>query len=226
MTLVRLIANTNLPIYERLHKSLIQQTPNRSGKWDDIEFTFEETGECDYAVILTPPSSDIKVSCPPGRLWNFIQLQPNTKNRNTYRGDKNADRIYTVDETLVGDKYFLTPMILPWRLNKNFDQLKKMERPFKPHDILIIDNLPSSVVRENVLKDIRYDLKKQIPVINKLNNYREMEDQLYRHKYALILDEPTTKHYWGEHISDILLSWTIPIVIGQENIHDFFPQNQ
>ncbi len=115
--LVYIHSNYNYP-------DLFRQTPNNSGKWNDIEFTFDEVSEADYVVVLNHPTKDINVKCRKGGRILIIQEPPYERNNYLIPYFRYFDVIITAFDKKYSSAIRNYPAALPWLIDKSYDELK------------------------------------------------------------------------------------------------------
>jgi len=206
---------------------LRRQTPGEDGIWDNLEFTFNDIEECDFAIILNKTPATTNLFCPSGRVWAIMQEPPIELHRLIHRGDRHFSRIYTTDVELHGRRYFHSQPALPWHVNKTFSELVKIPHGDKEKNLSWITSRTSRLEghkhRLNFLdrlerSGIAFDL------YGKHDRFiGDKFDGLYPYKYSVVFENFRNPLYWSEKLADCYLSWTMPIYYGCTRIFDFFP---
>lgn len=220
--LVRIEKNWNFP-------DIFRQTPNFSKFWDGIEFTDEKTVECDYLIVLNFLENDVKVNCPPSNIWCVIQ-EPYIRRYFSWikYGHANYSRVYTHYIPSNLPKYIISNPLLPWHINKSFDELSLDPKINKQSEISCIASslnlFPGHKKRINFLEYLK-TTNLLVDYFGKgINEVKDKYDALAKYNYSIAIENDKTNFYWTEKISDCFLSDTMPIYYGCENITDFFPE--
>jgi Glycosyltransferase family 10 (fucosyltransferase) C-term len=200
--------------------NLLRQTPGQSGVWNGYQFTTENVEVCDCAIIINQPHEDARVLCPQENIWAFAMVPPCPEWRGIHWGDRQYSRVYTTDSTILGQQYFLSQIPRPWTINKTYDDLKDCSLHSKERTICLIDSLLLSQNKKKFFEKI--NSLKSLDIISSSDDRWEC---LSKYKYTIIYEDFINDHYWSEHLTDALLSWTIPIYVGCRRIHDFFPSD-
>ena len=209
---------------------ITRATPKGSKSWGDYEFTTDSISKCDYCIFLNNNNTEeIKVVCPPGNIWMFVQ-EPYQKGltdwvieRHNYFG-----KIFThlpVDEST---KYIRSQTCLPWHIGKTYDQLSKTDASPKKDKLLsaIIGGsvfLPGHKLRQNFIKKV---LDSDLPLELFGKNIRPIEDKaqgLERYLFSFALENNSNPDMWTEKLVDCFLSWTMPVYYGCTNLTKYFP---
>lgn len=200
---------------EKVLKRLIRQTPNLSGKWGNIIGT-SNIEEADYIILL----ENFKKDYPDDKVL-FVKREPDyiSKMKTTY-----SNKILWSD--------FNTGAV--WWINKTYDELKSIKYPIKTKKA-------SAVVSNKHVHRLEY-LKKVIQNKN-IDLYGRGHDSnifgdsykgpleydgncKYRgivdYKYSIVLENSSQENYWTEKLSDVFLSWTMPLYWGCPNLDRYF----
>lgn len=219
--IVRIIKDWNTP-------DLMRQTPDYSGRWEDIEFTLDAVRECDYVIVLNRVPADTEVICPLENIWAMMQEPPVKEYRWLQKGYDSFFKIITPDTTLNGPGIVHDSLALPWHVNKSYDDLILLERPEdKPGNIAWITS--SAKGRRGHQQRMKFlgALRGQIDFDLFGRGFNPIEDKfagIYPYKYTLAVENHSSNFYWTEKISDCFLGWSMPIYYGCTNIDDYFPK--
>jgi hypothetical protein len=220
--LVRIIKAWDYP-------DLMRQTPERSGIWDDIEFTLEPVTECDYVIILNYIPEDTTVVCSPENIWAIMQ-EPYIKGVFEWmvRAHKQFSRVFSHHIPARSSKYIPSQPCLPWHVNKDYDELVKTEIPLKTSGLsCIMSNLAAFSGHINRMKFLEYikTSRLEIDIFGKGINFIEDKwDGLSPYNYSLVAENESKTDYWTEKIADCFLAFTMPIYYGCKNLEDYFPR--
>ena len=221
--LVRIIKDWNK------QDNLLKQTSGENGQWGNIKFTLDPVTECDVVVFTNRIKEDCLLSCRPGGRW-LIQMEPPTPAHRWYRNsDEFFDRIIAPDWRVKKSKLTYSHGALPWHVDRTYDQLKVMQVPNKPCEVSMI----TSNANYTNGHSFRLRLINALKGVNGIDfdlygrGFNRIDDKMDAHlsyKYSIVIENSFYPHYWTEKLSDCLLSFTIPIYIGAQNIGDYLPQ--
>jgi len=220
--LVRIIKDWSAP-------DLMRQTPNHSGEWDGIQFTFDPVTECDYLVSLNPPRVKVTGKCPPNHKWLLTQEPP----VDHYEWHKNGfapfDKVFTQHENDGRAKHLIHEHgALPWHIGRSFDELVTLQPGNKIDQISTVTSNAYSRPGHKARYDlIQYLREEQFDLALFGKGIRWIDDKfdgIYPYKYSIAIENSFYPHYWTEKLSDCLLSWTMPVYAGCPNITDYFPE--
>jgi hypothetical protein len=219
MTLVRIVKDWHQP-------NLYHQTPNLSGEWDGMRFTLEPVESCDYLIALNRIPENIEITCPPQHIWCITQEPPVPEYEWLQQGFSNFHRAYIQYENLTGERYIHSHGALPWWVGKSYDELKAVSPPDKPKKLSWITSNATGrsghqqrmTFLDYIQQRIEFDLwgKGFLPIADKW-------DGLAPYRYALAIENHSSRYYWTEKLMDCFLAWTMPIYYGCTNIDDYFP---
>ncbi len=210
---------------------IFRQIPNQGNKWGGITFTTEKVRDCDFLIVFNRLKKKIKINCPEGNKWLFIQEPPVS----TYEWLKNSykyfDRVYTFGEDKVTNNQISSQTALPWHINKTYDELVSL----KVDDIENKKDKISWVTSNSLTKPghkLRMDFKDfllsknvELDLFGRgFNPIDDKFDGIAPYKYSLAIENHSVNDYWTEKISDCFLSWTMPIYYGCKNITEYFPK--
>jgi hypothetical protein len=210
---------------------MFRQIPNHGDTWDGIRFTTEEVQECDFLIVFNRPHKKIKVKCPEGNKWLFIQEPPVDTYKFLENSYKYFDRVYSFGEKGEHDNRRSSQTGLPWHINRTYDELMALE----VEDIKEKEDRISWVTSNSLTKPghkLRMDFKDFLVAENVdfdlwgrgFNPIEDKFDGIAPYKYSLAIENHSTNDYWTEKISDCFLSWTMPIYYGCKNILEYFPE--
>ena len=222
--LVRIIKNWDFP-------ELIAQSPGSSGVIDGIRYTTEPVPECDYAIVLNTVQESVEVSCPHGHLWAVMQ-EPYIPGIFEWmvKGHERFSKVFTHHPPSGDSKYVTSYPMLPWHVQKSYDELVGMAVPQKTEVLSsIISNkafFPGHQKRLKFVKVLREDPSLRIDMFGKGTRYIEDKwDALAPYKYSLAIENSRSRDYWTEKLADCFLAFTMPIYYGCENLEAYFPEN-
>lgn len=209
------------------YPDIMQQTPSGEGIWGNIRFTEEKIPECDYLVILDHPGADIEVSVNPENIFHICMEPPNEMTGYRQYANRKAKHIF--NQIYTGKGSIQTHGALPWNLNKSYDMLVSLQL--------------SELTKENKIAWITSNQRgtkghlKRMQFLEKLKDIEEVDirgrgikpitdkwELLSACKYGIAYENYNSPYYWTEKIVDCFLSFTMPLYIGNENIHSYFPK--
>jgi len=220
MTKVVIIKNWQEP-------NLLRQTPNSSGVWNNIHFTFEEEVECDYVIVLNYSPKLVKLLVPPENVWCLMQEPPNEYFKYRHKANKIYSRVFSQDPTLIGKRYVHTQPALPWHVDKSYDFLKEWQPAKKPFKLSCITSNKRDFQGQRRRMEFLEKVKSRLPldIFGKgINPIKDKWDALSPYRYSLVIENFKGPNYWSEKLADSFLAWTMPIYYGCTNIEDYFPK--
>jgi len=210
---------------------LRRQTPGGTGRWGDVEITFDPVRECDLLLVLNSPNRDIRVRCPVGNRWLFSQESPVDMYRWHRESFRHFDRVFTFWDDVSDAVVVHEQTALPWHVGKTYDQLHALTlSEARAHKRDAVSWVTSAATHKPGHK-LRMAFKDHLvaqrfpfglfgrgfdPIADKF-------DGLYPYKYSIAIENHGCNDYWTEKIADCFLSWTMPIYWGAPNILDYFP---
>ncbi|MFM7878444.1 MULTISPECIES: glycosyltransferase family 10 domain-containing protein [Microcystis] len=222
MTVVRVIEGS-----ERSRGLIIRQTPNHSGQWGDIKFTFDSVSNPDFVVIINFVPELTVVECSPENIWAIIQEPPVPNYKWFAKGFGKFSRVYTTDMSLKGTKYIHTQPALRWYVDKDYDYLKSCQVPDKTRQLSwITSNKKMFKGHQDRLKFLE-KISQVLEIDLWGNGFKRIPDKwdgLAPYKYSLAIENYSGLHYWSEKLADCFLSYTMPIYYGCVNLSDYFPK--
>ena len=215
-----------------LLKRYSRQTPNNSGKWEDI-IGVDNPFEADYYIIMDGPSMQ-EFPHPPMDKVIYFQREP-INIREPWIHEDYPNVFYN-------GSYKNCHNVVTWWINKDFDELVNLKPSLNNKKISTVTSgkysQPCYIQRVNFLKEFSNKFKK-IDVYGKgIDKF--IDDSVYKgvldyngnckfkghygYDYSLIFENTTLKNSWTEKPADALLSWSFPIYHGCINFNDYFPK--
>jgi Glycosyltransferase family 10 (fucosyltransferase) C-term len=224
--LIRIVKDWQYPA------NFFKQTPAARGVWDDITFTEEKVGECDYLIVLQRPPYDIKVNCPSGNTWLITQEPPVDYFQFYSRSFAFFDKVFSYYKHTAHDNLGSLQPVLPWHVFKSYDELISITTDHlvdKRDELTWITSNKSSFPGHKarmLFKDYLLESKFHFHLYGSgFNPIHDKFDGLFPFKYALAIENYCTDHYWTEKIADSFLSWCLPFYWGANNLEDYFPSD-
>ena len=228
---VRIFRQSEYPDILRQLPGYDESIASNRGKWGDIEFIHGEDGGCDFAIILDRVGKIQRtVFCSPENVWVIMQ-EPFLFHGHDYMIDDHNQyaRVYTHHIFNDDPKYVRHFPILPWFIDKTYDELKAEPVPEKTRSISWITSNKADYpghkervefIEEIKNSDIDVDLfgRGICPIGNKW-------DGLAPYKYSLVVENSSSTDYWTEKLSDCFLGYSLPIYYGCTNIDEYFPKD-
>ena len=218
---VRISRNYSFP-------DLLRQTPNNSGVFGNYIFTEQESA-ADYLVILNSPSTDIDAEFLSGGTLLISQEPPYDQNNYYKMYFKFVDTFITKFDTEDKNNHTLkVPAGLPWHIQKNFDELLKLEPTEKKNK--------TSWITSNLA--IHEGHKKRLEFLNFLreqnfefdlfgrgfNKIKDKFEGLFPYKFSIAIENYFSNDYFTEKLTDCMLSFCIPFYYGCGNLDKYFPK--
>ncbi len=207
---------------------IMRQTPGSRGDWNNIQFTTKDTEKCDFVVVLNKVPHRINVNCPPSHIWAFMQ-EPYIPIAHEWmhKGHNQFAKVFTHDIFKKDQKYIKSFPLLPWHIDKTYDELKSIQLPQKTKIISWVTSNKMSFPghkKRMVFLDFIHESNLQIDIFGKGISFIEDKwDGLAPYKYSLAIENSTSEDYWTEKIADCFLSYTLPIYYGCTNLEEYFP---
>ena len=242
MTEVRIIRSWTWP-------DLATMSPGNRGVWEGVHFTEREIPNPDYIIISNNLSLPLETTCPSNRIWRIIMEPPAGIFEAWHEHQPYAGRTFTCDPRKAGDHYVRSHPMLPWHVNRTYDELVNPPIPSKKHPLSWITGtrevMPGQKLRMAFLRFIRgklpelcllgggtYHMTRERP--RALNAYRQEAlgfrpitdkwEGLAPYLYSLAIENTSCRDYWTEKIADCFLAYTVPFYFGCPNLEDYFPE--
>ncbi len=203
-----------------------RQTPGRRGVWGNCQF-FRDTDECDYWVVLDSFLAHREnTRCPKG---NMILLTGEPPGVRTY--DRNFLQQFATVVTChrnLSHPHVINTQLLPWLVNKDYDQLKEINRFEKTREISLICSTKAFTKghrkRLKFLQAVNENFKSNIDIYGRgIRPIEDKWDAIARYKYHIVLENGSYPDYWTEKLSDAFLGGAYPFYYGCPNLSDYFP---
>ncbi len=220
MTKVLIIKNWQKP-------DLFRQTPKGKGFWGSIDFTLNETHECDYVVVLNYSPVERRLQVSRENVWCLMQEPPNEFFKYRHKANKIYHRVFTQDQSLKGERYIHIQPALPWHIDKSYDFLKKCKPISKQLKLSCVTSSKRDFYGQKERMEFINNLKDKLAIDifgRGINPIKDKWDGLYPYRYSLVIENFAGPDYWSEKLADCFLSWTMPIYYGCKNIYDYFPK--
>jgi hypothetical protein len=210
--------------------ALLRQTPGGLGIWDGVRFTIDPVEECDYLVVLNNRRTEgVTVKCPPSNVWCVMQ-EPYVPELYDWmvEGHECYGRVFTHHVPNAGAKYIRSQPMLPWHVEKSYDELAAAGQPSKTRGVSwIASQLSFLPGHRNRTRLREYLMREHAGLVDVFGRgIRPVEDKwdvLEPYRYSLAIENDTHPDYWSEKIADCYLAWTLPLYDGCTNIEDYFP---
>lgn len=224
-------------------ETLLKQTPNKSGKWGNVEATLN-MAKADYLIIF----DGYRGKFPEERALYFGQHPHSVQGCVDYRDFKDVKKCVA---TFPLEKY-LNPA--EWWIDYDYDTLVKLPPPKKSKDLFCAvtyqDSRPTYTHRREFLSrymqvshniDLygRPKVKFENDELRKIykgvlgfdnydihkNDHTKGKEVIADYRYSLEFDMGPTTNYICERFYDAILLWTFPIYYGSTNVEQYFPKN-
>jgi len=221
-TLVRITADWDC-------SNILRQTPGGSGLWESIRFTTEPGAECDYLFMFNNRRlAPLDVRCPRDHVWCMIQ-EPYIPALFDWmiEGHEAFARVFTHHVPSADLKYVRSYPLLPWFVDRSYDELVNAPVPYKTRGVSWIASnlalLPGHRKR-NALREFLLRRRPQnVEIFGRGVRYIENKwDALAPYQYSLAIENSSSPDYWTEKVADCFLSWTLPLYDGCTNLEDYF----
>ena len=225
MIKVKIIKDWNSP-------NLLRQTPGSLGVWNNVKFILDDIDidNPDFIIVLNKIDCEISISVSPENIWAVFQ-EPYISGIHDWMiyNHSQFNKIFTHYFFCKQEKYIKSQPLLPWHINRSYDELVNMKVPQKNQIISCISSnkadFPGHKLRLNFVNElINSDF--EIKFFGRGYNYiNDKWDGLSSFKYSIVIENSSSENYWTEKISDCYLSYTMPIYYGCKNLGDYFPVN-
>jgi len=226
------------------------QTPNQSGIWNNI--FFKTYGKADIHIGMNDISEFNFYHNMNIKKW-WIHTEPPSYIKLFKYKEKidinQFDKIYTssTDFNHLSKNVFLSPPYVFWyigysayNIKKNFDFINynflfNLKKGHKENKLVVIasavNDIPGHAARTNFITTLaKYNFSFEIWGSEKWkysNKYKGFSanklDTYFKSKYVLVIENDKCDYYWSEKFTDAILSYSIPIYYGCNNISDYFP---
>lgn len=216
-----------------LLKRYSKQTPNNSGRWENI-IGVDNALEADYFVIMDGPSPQ-ELPYPSMDKVIYFQREPiNIRSHPWIHED--------YEGVFYNGSYKNCHNVTTWWIDKDFNELVNLKKPTITKKLSTVTSGKYSQDRYKQRVDLikrLTDKFKEIDVYGRgINNY--IDNSVYKgelnysgnckfkghygYDYSLILENTIVPNSWTEKPADALLSWSFPIYGGDTNFNQYFPQ--
>lgn len=223
MKTVRIVKNWTTP-------DIFRQTPQGMGIWKNIKFTTDEIDKPDYVVVLNYSTTDVVLTCSPDNIWAVMQ-EPYIRGVFDWMVEKHEvyAKVFTHYVFSEKNKYIRSYPMLAWHVDKSYDELKNIDVPVKTELISWITSnkeyFPGHQNRMTFLDQVK-ESDLEIDLFGRGIKFIEDKwDGLAPYKYALAIENSSSRDYWTEKLADCFLSYTLPFYYGCNNIDDYFPKD-
>ena len=198
-----------------------------SSKNTTIEIV-DDVRNCDYIIMQDQTDENL----PKDKQVIFFQKEPDHVKHYTY----NKTPVYKSFYHSKGQAWMIQT---PW-VSLSHDELVELKCPEKKYKLSVVDSgrrdLPGHhnrlVVLEDILKcisDVHFfgyitEGRQNTGPFKTTLPPRTKEAAFLDYKYALVIENGRTPHYFSEKIIDPILCWTTPIYWGCSNISKYFPK--
>ncbi|MCY2974577.1 MAG: glycosyltransferase family 10 [Planctomycetota bacterium] len=209
------------------YPDILRQTKGESGKWDGIDFFVNSSKPSDYIVVHGHTKGPVLVRCNPRNIWIVTGEPPNEARRHWHTPPRWAAKLLMTDVELVGGKRKLGQSLLPWWVDKSFDDLAEMSPTVKTGNLCWITS--NSVALEGHRYRMRYlDRIRTMPDLHLYGRgFRPVVgkwESLASYRYSIAFENHSNSMYFSEKLMDCFLAWTMPIYFGCSDLSKFFPR--
>lgn len=246
--------STTIRIYDKGTKwshIIKTQTPNESGLWNNT--FFKTYGKADIHLGVNDIKGMRFYKKNSIKKW-WIHTEPPTYiNLLNFNNDfiiKRIDKIYTssIQFYKSNNQITLSPPYVFWYIgysaynikNKfdfiNYNYLLNLQPSSKINKLVVIasaiNDIPGHSDRIRFIEKLAsFSFNFEIWGSSKWNNFKQYKGfavnklSVYiNSKYVLVIENEKTDYYWSEKFSDAILSFSIPLYYGCNNMKDFFPE--
>jgi hypothetical protein len=208
---------------------ILRQTPGGSGIWESIRFTIEPVPHCDYLLMFNNRRlAPLETRCPRDHVWCVIQ-EPYLPALFDWmvEGHEAFARVFTHHVPSADPKYVRSYPILPWSVDRSYDELMSEPMPDKTRGVSwIASNLalmPGHRKRNALREFLMRKRPPKVEIFGRGVRYIENKwDALAPFRYSLAIENSSSPDYWTEKVADCFLSWTLPLYDGCTNLEDYF----
>lgn len=224
----------NYPITKEL---MSYRLPENFEREHNLEFRFPLSNsiEADVLIVFNELKEPVSARYRKGFLWNWIQ-EPLVSRRGFHfvrRPNKRYNRVYShYLRTRFDDpsRFFLSPPLNPWWLEKSFTELVNQSPSRKSSLISAIAStkrlFPTHRVRDDFFERLIIERPEvQVFGAGRKHPLTKKSDGIVPFRFSIAIENSSTPDYWTEKIVDCFLGWTIPIYFGAPNIGDYFPKD-
>jgi hypothetical protein len=210
---------------------LFRQTPGNSGIWGDYRFVIDpELNECDYWIIYTEHGlTKESCKCNPDNIVFLPAEGFQTSEKYPHGFLKQFAHILTVQREIKGKNVMYGQSANPWFIEKDYDELVKMQVPGKTKLISVISS--NKAFTEGHRKRVKFvqNLKKhfgdRIDVFGRgINDFEKKWDVTAPYKFQIAIENDNCQDWVTEKFFDPLLTFTYPIYYGCPNLADYIDE--
>lgn len=213
---------------------IINQSPNQLSIWDNCEYILTpDCTTCDYLVIMDTGTAPVTYSdtllCPRNHTI-FVTHDPESLKRyeNSYLSQFGT--VVTPHQYIQHPHIIRTHQILPWYINKTYDELVNLSPPTKTKVLSVITSNKRFTAghekRYEFVMAIKKRLEDKIDLFGRgICDFDDKWDVLSPYKYSIAIENSCSKDYITEKFTDCLLSYTYPYYYGCPNVEDYYPKD-
>ncbi|MDQ8195148.1 glycosyltransferase family 10 [Coraliomargarita sp. SDUM461004] len=228
-----------LPWNDSSKPSLLRQTPQGLGKWNEVQFHINQNdGPCDFVVVFAGHYSKIEAPVAPANTL-FIAGEPPAIKRYTEAYLAQFHSVICSDLSVAHPNKHITQQGHPWFCGLQF-QADGTKVPVKSYDDFVKDtHIPKTKLLSVVCSDKqkKEGHKKRYDFVNQLkeafgdemdlygtgqNPIADKSDALRPYQYHIAIENSCAPDYWTEKLSDCYLEGTFPFYSGCPNIEKYF----
>ena len=200
--------------------------------WKGATYEINDSGstEGDFVVVHDDIDKAMKLKA---SLGGFVLVTGEEKSiKQKYHQDylDQFDLIITSRDDIAHPNVTRCHYLHPWRVNKNYDDLSKMDCPDKTKTLSAIISsltaLPSHKERFTFIHKLKGHYKDDLDWFSKGGNtfLPDKWDGLAAYQYSVAIENSSHINYFTEKITDCFLACTMPFYSGCPNIKDFFDE--
>ena len=228
MILKRIKFITGNPTFE-LNQYLMGLTPNKSGKYDNCEFFFnQDTKEFDYLVIFD--SLPEKIYIEGNVVTIFITGEATAIKSYPQEFLEQFDHIITSQPNIKHQSVTLRSPGHTWFSKKTYDELLKMKEIKKEKLISIVVSNKKTTQGHRDRLDFCLKLKEKLGDKVDLfgrgfNDFNDKWEVIAPYKYSIAIENSIEDHWITEKLGDCYTSHTFPFYMGAPNVHEYYDSN-
>lgn len=192
--------------------------PNNRLKHPDVEFVLNPKEPSDITLVINHLPFDQKVISNPNHVWKW-----DTESFSVWPFGNSYTRIFS--NNAFDHRSEPEPPILNWWIEKSFDDLASLTPMPKTKFASCIASTKRASPRFEFVQELeRFPALVDVFGRGRLRPLADKFSALSEYRFSVAIENSQQPDYWTEKISDVLLSWTVPLYWGAPNIYKYFPK--
>lgn len=200
----------------------------------DLRIIFNQSGDCDLALVLNFDPKFHWVRCPEGQFIKWLTepvVEQGLSRRFSRVHSSKFDRVFTSNPALpneVEGPPFYPPRISEEKLQRTYDSPTTSPKKSRIASMIAssLTDLPGHKFRHAVIQALSEQADVDLEVFGRgINPIAKKEDALMPFMFSVVIENSFTGSYWSEKVSDAFLCSTVPIYAGTRRLAEYFPKD-